>query len=277
MTPEQLIAGLETIAEAPGGVAHIERMVLGFAMTGRLLVHRGDDNVEEVRRRLSQAGKARKSGAPGAVQPLERAAWPYEVPKHWVWITLKDVGVIVSGGTPRADDPENFTSDGGIPWLTPADMRRHVVGKLVFRGDRNLTEKGLESCSAQVMPVGSVVFSSRAPIGYVAIAGAPLSTNQGFKSISPFIPEMADFLYWYLRFAAPRINELAPGTTFKEVSGGFMAEYPVPVPPLSEQRSIVEAVDHLLAGLTEYAEAQSLRNELHRQYAEAAAFHALNG
>ena len=97
------------------------------------------------------------------------------------------------------------------------------------------------------MPKGTVLFSSRAPIGYTAIASNPLSTNQGFKSCIPYVMQMNEYIYYYLTYSAKKINEQASGTTFKEVSGSEVANFLLPLPPLREQKRIVEKVDQLMA------------------------------
>jgi type I restriction enzyme S subunit len=106
--------------------------------------------------------------------------WP--LPSGWKWVPAQDVGNIVGGGTPTASDPTNFAEDDGVPWITPADLTEYE-GTYISRGRRNLSKKGLASCGATLMPAGTVLYSSRAPIGYCAIATSPISTNQGFKSL----------------------------------------------------------------------------------------------
>ena len=121
------------------------------------------------------------------------------IPPSWKNCTLEDIASIVSGGTPKSTVTENFCETGGVAWLTPADLSGYEV-KTISRGKRNLTDIGYQSCSAKKMPKGSVLYSSRAPIGYVVIAENEISTNQGFKS---FVPERgidSSYLYYYLRW-----------------------------------------------------------------------------
>ena len=98
-----------------------------------------------------------------------------------------------------------------------------------------------------MMPVGTVLFTSRAPIGYVAIAANPIATNQGFKSIVPYITDCSRFIALAMQTFAREIDANAPGTTFKEVSGKIVAGVPFPLPPLAEQHRIVAKVDELMA------------------------------
>src|SRR5690606_35514368 len=114
---------------------------------------------------------------------------------------------------------DNANYDGGtIPWITPADLSGYTE-KYIERGRRNITEKGLNGSSARLMPEGTVLFSSRAPIGYVAIARNPVSTNQGFKSFVPHDGVDPEYLYYYLKRAKELALKLASGTTFPEISG----------------------------------------------------------
>lgn len=168
------------------------------------------------------------------------------LPEGWVWATLQDLGEIVSGGTPKTSMFENF--DGDVAWITPADLTGYTA-KRIARGRRNLSAKGLRASSARLLPARSVVFSSRAPIGYVAIAANELATNQGFKSIavSPHFDE--EYLYYYLLSAKQLAEQNASGTTFKEISKSRFARLPIPVAPLNEQRRIVDKIDTLFAEL----------------------------
>jgi type I restriction enzyme S subunit len=154
---------------------------------------------------------------------------------------MGEIATVVGGGTPRTDDPSNF-DDGDIAWITPADLSGYSQKK-IERGGRNISEKGLNNSGATMMPAGTVLFSSRAPIGYVAIAANPVSTNQGFKSFIPGPAVSSDFLYYYLQFAKPIAREMASGTTFLEISGAKAAQIPAPVAPLPEQERIVAEIE----------------------------------
>lgn len=101
---------------------------------------------------------------------------------EWKIYKLSEIGTIIGGATPSTSNPHYY--GGQIPWITPKDLST-LNGRFIEKGERNITEKGLSSCSAQLLPQGSILFTSRAPIGYVAIAKNPITTNQGFKSIVP--------------------------------------------------------------------------------------------
>lgn len=162
----------------------------------------------------------------------------------WKECTLSKIGKIVGGATPSTKKEENY--GGNIPWITPKDLS-NFSGRYISRGERNITEKGLKSCSTQIMPKNSILFSSRAPIGYVAIADNDLCTNQGFKSVVPNDNVDPLFVYYLLKFNKDKIEGLGSGTTFKEVSGTTMKNVVVKVPEtIEEQRrisSILDAID----------------------------------
>ena len=168
---------------------------------------------------------------------------PFDIPNNWSWVRLSSIGNIVSGGTPKTEIKENW-GNGTIPWLTPADMR-YIKGKYVKNGERFITELGLNSSSATMMPKNSIVYSSRAPIGYIAITENELCTNQGFKSITPYSVEFVDYLYYTLIALTDSIISRASGTTFKEISGSEFARTIIPLPPLFEQKRIVEKLENV--------------------------------
>ena len=156
---------------------------------------------------------------------------------NWKTCTIADLGTVVGGATPSTKNAANY--DGGnISWITPKDLAG-FSGRFISRGERNITEQGLNSCSTQLMPAHSVLFSSRAPIGYVAIAEKEVCTNQGFKSIVPNENTDYMFLYYLLKYNKDKIEHLGSGTTFKEVSGNTMRGVEVFVPEcIEEQRRI---------------------------------------
>ena len=153
----------------------------------------------------------------------------------WKKYKLSDIGTIVGGATPSTTVDRFYGGD--IPWLTPKDLS-NFQDRYIERGERNITQEGLDSCSAQLLPANSVLFSSRAPIGYVAIAKNPIATNQGFKSIIPNERVDSLFLYYILRYNKERIEAMGSGTTFKEVSGAVMKNVEISLPSLEEQRRI---------------------------------------
>jgi type I restriction enzyme S subunit len=154
---------------------------------------------------------------------------------------MGEVAEVVGGGTPRTSDAANFEG-GTIPWITPADLSGYRE-KFISRGTRNITSKGLSSSAAKLLPSGTVLFSSRAPIGYVAIASTAVATNQGFKSFVLRDGLKSDYVYYYLQRARELAVGLASGTTFLEISGAKAAQIPIPVPPPDEQDRIVAEIE----------------------------------
>lgn len=164
---------------------------------------------------------------------------------NWRSCTIGDLGTVVGGATPSTKTAENY--DGGtIAWITPKDLAG-FSGRFIFCGERYITEQGLKSCSTQLVPAHTVLFSSRAPIGYIAITGQDVCTNQGFKSVVPNESTDYMFLYYLLKYNKNKIESFGSGTTFKEVSGSTMRGVEVFVPEaIEEQRriaSILSALD----------------------------------
>ena len=146
---------------------------------------------------------------------------------EWIECKLSDLGEIVGGATPSTKDYSNY--DGDIAWLTPKDLSSFSE-RYIEKGERSISEKGFKSCSTKMLPINSILFSSRAPIGYVAIAAKELCTNQGFKSIIPNGKVDYMFLYYLLKYKKKEIEGLGSGTTFKEVSGNVMKNVMVYIP-----------------------------------------------
>lgn len=156
---------------------------------------------------------------------------------EWKNYKLSEIGEIVGGATPSTKISEYY--DGDIPWISPKDLS-NFEGKYISCGSKNITELGFNSCSCKILPKGSVLFSSRAPIGYIAIAKNSLCTNQGFKSVIPNSSIIdSEFLYYTLVFNKEYIKNQGSGTTFMEVSGKTMGNIEVSIPVnLSDQRKI---------------------------------------
>ena len=166
---------------------------------------------------------------------------------------MGDVSRIVGGGTPKTSDSSNF-SGGKIPWITPADLSNYK-DKFITDGARSITDRGFKTSSARLLPPGSVLLSSRAPIGYVAIAAQPVTTNQGFKSFILLDGVDASYVYYYLLRSKELIDGLGVGTTFKELSGARAARIPFPLAPLPEQRRIVAEIEKQFSRLDASVEA----------------------
>ena len=177
---------------------------------------------------------------------------PYPLPEGWKWVRLGSITQIVGGGTPPSKVKEYYEG-GDIPWLSPVDLSNYT-DVYISRGKKMITANGLANSSARMMPAETVCLSSRAPIGYVAIAKNPLCTNQGFKSFLPSPFYRPRFLYWYLKGNKPLLESYASGTTFLELSGTKAAQIEFPLPPLEEQERIVTRIESLFAKLDEAKE-----------------------
>ena len=141
---------------------------------------------------------------------------------------LSELGEIVGGATPSTKNKFNY--GGNISWITPKDLT-DLKGRFIIRGERNITKEGFENSSTKMLPINSVLFSSRAPIGYIAINNMnEVCTNQGFKSIIPNDKINYMFLYYLLKFNKDRIESLGSGTTFKEISATVMKNIVVSIP-----------------------------------------------
>lgn len=174
---------------------------------------------------------------------------------NWKTVKLSELGTIVGGATPATSREEYYNGD--IPWLTPKDLAEYSA-RYISRGERNITKAGLKSCSAKMLPKGTVLFSSRAPIGYVAIAKNDICTNQGFKSVIPNANVSSLFLYYLLKYNKEKIEAVGSGTTFKEVSGSTMRNVEVYVPiELRTQNKIA----HILNSIDSKIENNNLIND----------------
>ena len=179
---------------------------------------------------------------------------------EWAIGTISDLGTVVGGSTPSKAKPEYYT-ESGIAWITPKDLSINK-SKFVSHGENDITELGLKNSSAVIMPEGTVLFSSRAPIGYIAIAAGEVTTNQGFKSVVPKPEIGTPFVYFFLKNTLPVIEGMASGSTFKEVSGSTMKNVPAVIPdaetlakfsdfcaPIFAQQRILEEQNQSLAKL----------------------------
>jgi type I restriction enzyme S subunit len=163
------------------------------------------------------------------------------LPRNWRLERLGDCCEIVSGATPRREVPNYW--GGSIPWVTPKDISD--LDEPVFSDPpESISEEGYRSCSSRLVPIGSILFSSRAPIGLVAIAGRSMCTNQGFKSVVPGAEIDSHYLYYCLKRLVPRIQAMGNGATFKEVSKVVMERVEIPLPPHRSDQERIAAILH---------------------------------
>lgn len=179
---------------------------------------------------------------------------------NWSECTLSDIGSVVAGGTPSKSKPEYY-ADQGIAWITPKDLSVNK-SKFISHGENDISELGFSKSSATKMPAGTILFSSRAPIGYIAIAQNEITTNQGFKSVIPNENIGTAYLYFLLKNLLPTIEGMASGSTFKEISGSTMKSVPTVMPdadtiqlfssfcePVFKEQEILEAENQRLSAL----------------------------
>lgn len=153
---------------------------------------------------------------------------------------IEQLGEIISGGTPSTTN-ENYWN-GEVIWITPKDLSKNK-SKYIYTGERNITKDGLDNSSAKLLPANSVLLSSRAPIGYLAIAGCELTTNQGFKSIicdeSIVLPE---YLYYYLSTRIDELISISSGSTFLELSKSSFENFELNIHSIQDQQHIVDII-----------------------------------
>lgn len=174
------------------------------------------------------------------------------IPEGWKVGRLVEIADVVGGSTPSKAKPEYYTQNG-IAWLTPKDLSNHPA-VYSSRGEIDITEEGYNSTSTKLMPKGTVLFTSRAPIGYISIAQNDICTNQGFKSL---VPKKAGtcFLYCFLKYVTPEIENKSTGSTFKEASGSLMKSLQVIMP----EQKVFEDFETIVSPL--FARIESLEKE----------------
>lgn len=179
-----------------------------------------------------------------------------EIPAGWEVGSLLDLGDIVGGSTPSTADPDNF-SEQGTPWITPKDLADNTGNKFINKGAVCVTAQGIKSASLKLYPKGTVLLSSRAPIGYMAIARNPVTTNQGFKSIIPNRGYSSHFVYYTLKNSMKTIVQYASGSTFKEVSGTVLKTVLVCLP----EKKVVETYTKTVTSLFERQDIMEQENQ----------------
>ena len=192
---------------------------------------------------------------------------------EWIECKISDIGTVIGGATPSTKKPENY-ENGTISWITPKDLST-FTRRYIQRGERNITEIGLKSCSTQLLPKHAVLFSSRAPIGYVAIAANEICTNQGFKSVVPNENIDPLFLYYLLKYNKDKIEGMGSGTTFKEVSGNTMKNIVVSVPI---DKKVQERISSILGSIDDKIEVnESINNNLEQQIKTLYTYYFVDG
>ena len=165
---------------------------------------------------------------------------------------LKEVSKIVCGGTPSTDNPTYW--DGSILWVTPKDLSLLNGAKYICQTVQTISEKGVNNSSAKIVPANSVILSTRAPVGYVAISKCPMATNQGIKSII-VNQELADaeYVYYLLLTQTKNLEMKASGSTFKELSTDSLKNYEIDLPSVDKQHSITNTIPYSIFNLLRFS------------------------
>ncbi|MEN2436228.1 restriction endonuclease subunit S [Weeksellaceae bacterium A-14] len=163
--------------------------------------------------------------------------------KEWKESKIKEIAEVIGGGTPRTDNSDFWNGD--IPWITPRDLTGYSK-MYISKGERMITNEGLKGSSTRLLPKGTVLLTSRAPIGYVAIAENEICTNQGFKSLV-LNEELTynKFIYYWIKNNVEYLQSIGTGTTFAEISGNVVKEIDIKLPPLPEQKAIASVLSSL--------------------------------
>ncbi len=180
----------------------------------------------------------------------------------WRSVALGEVCSIVNGGTPKSEVEEYW--NGEFNWITPKEMGK-LIGKEITSTERKITAQGMKNSSAKLLPVNSIILSSRAPIGHLAINKELMATNQGCKGIVPSEKLNYEYLYHFLYSSKVVLNDMGSGTTFKELSGTKLATLKIPLPSLAIQQKIVAKLDAIFAEI----DAATAAAEVNAKNAEA--------
>lgn len=249
-------------------VDSLKKSILKYAITGKLSsVEKGDSNIfetfEEIqnqRRKLFDSKKITKQQYNIQTNNKE---YSYEYPNHWLLTQVGYLGYVVGGGTPRTDVSEYWGMD--YSWITPKDMK-NFDDKFIDRGERSITKLGLMNSSAQLIPEGAILCSSRAPIGYLGISKNELTTNQGFKTLVPLGGINSEYIYYYLMARVEDLKKSGDGTTFSEISGSDLSKFHIVVPPIEEQKRIVDKIEFLFKKIDNISLIEEELNELKNNF-----------
>ena len=181
-----------------------------------------------------------------------------EIPEGWGVEKLDDLGTIVGGSTPTKSISDNFTKGGeGYSWITPNDLSNNKGNKFIKKGEIDVTVRGLKDASLKLYPEGTVLMSSRAPVGYLAIATKELTTNQGFKSFIPDKKYDKNYIYYTLQNCLKVIEQNASGSTFKEISATVLKDIKVLQPNLE----IVKKFEIKVSSINNYIRDNEVQNQ----------------
>jgi type I restriction enzyme S subunit len=169
-----------------------------------------------------------------------------DLPQGWRLVELRNVVCVVNGTTPQSSTSDYWGGD--IVWITPTDLGK-LKEREIVTSERKITQTGFDSCGLNLVPSGTVILSSRAPIGHLGIAKTELCINQGCKALIPKADIDSDFLYFAMRKSVSALQALGSGSTFAEVSKSQVEKFEIPLPPLAEQKRIAAILTEQLAAV----------------------------
>ena len=200
--------------------------------------------------------------------------WLGKVPSHWAVRRIRTIASVISGATPSSNTGSYW--EGHIAWVTPQDLGA-LGSRYMTTSARRITRKGYEACGATMAPAGSVVISTRAPIGHTGILSSTACTNQGCRLLVPNGAIQPEHLYYSLKVARPELESIGQGTTFAELSRNELARFAVPVAPRREQAAIVRFLDHADRRIRRYIRAKQKLIALLEEQKQAIIHQAVTG
>jgi type I restriction enzyme S subunit len=206
-----------------------------------------------------------------------------EIPEGWEDGTFETISTITGGSTPSKAVIENFTKENNISWITPKDLSQNKGKKFITRGEWDVSDLGIKNASLKIMPKGTVLLSSRAPIGYLAISRQEVTTNQGFKSFVSKENYSSEFIYYSVKNQIPKIEAYSSGSTFKEVSSstlktikisipnqGVLKEYYTISKPIFKKQNLLELENQKLSELRDWLLPMLMNGQLRITHPDAA-------
>ncbi len=254
MTPHDLIAAFEAVAEAPDGIARLRELILQLAVRGRLVPQDpADEPANVLIQKIRDSGVARRAGDAAMVEAVD-ARW--ELPTSWCWIRLSEIANFALGRTPPTKDSSYWEDDGGHPWVSIADMEHY--GEVSATKRRVSDKAAAEVFRTPPAPKGTLLMSFKLTIGKVARLAVDAYHNEAIISVFPPVAEMDGYLFRFLPLVAAGVetNAAVKGQTLNSTS---LTNLLVPLPPLAEQIRIVARVDELMGLLDRLAAARSSR------------------
>lgn len=167
-----------------------------------------------------------------------------EIPENWTVGGFEDLGYIIGGSTPSKSNKQYFT-ENGIPWITPKDLSLNSSNKFISKGETDVTQLGAKNASLELLPKGTILLTSRAPIGYIAISRDTVTTNQGFKSLVPKDPFSAEYVFYTVQLYINAMKQYASGSTFSEISASTLKMIKIPIPNAKLVQDFTEKVESI--------------------------------